>query len=715
MKKLLLVILLFASSAHAGLLTGQTPSSYSIPDGWSLVRTQDFESGCGANEDCELWGTGFQTSQKHGGTYSLGGTYASSQADVSWRLYEIGSFSEVYMSFYEYIEPQALFNDEIFLAKYWAGPQEILVDWFWAYNPPEENSFNGTHAYLGAVSQGDESQGALSEFNGIYRGPVPKGTWVQWEIHYRPNTPGNNDGFILIYKDGDLFGHRENMNLNGTVNMNNANVQVGGTYSKGVWMDDYPTCSPPEGCSTHPGSSDMCTLLVNTEEWYANVFSDPICNPIDPPLPSFKRFFDDVIIMTMGGTSGGDVSPPYTNTNSPAKNSTGWPVASRTVSFYVRDDTNVVRSTIGMTIDGTTVTPTITPTGATATSYLVSYTRGSNWAVDTEYTVGVTAQDVYSRQLTESYTFRTAAASPEALAVTTTTLANGKVGVPFIPPDLAATGGVSPYTWDNQTVLPAGLTIPSSGTGTWGVPTATFSGTITIRATDSATPTPATDNQDISFTVDAADIPGYPTIEIGTVADTFMGAGSTQNFSTGDELYVYTWPTSVTANRILMKWDLSSVSGTVPTTAILRLYMTGYDGTGGDNTYTINARRITGVNPTVSTASWAYYNGTNSWTGGSDGGLADAGAVEATVAVTKTPQYINLDVTAMVKDWLLTPSSNKGMLIGPQAASQDSNRHFGAYDNPTAAYRPVLFLTYVPTPSPNESLTGGILTGGVIQ
>jgi len=161
-------------------------------------------------------------------------------------------------------------------------------------------------------------------------------------------------------------------------------------------------------------------------------------------------------------------------------------------------------------------------TGATATSYLVSYTRGSNWAVDTEYTVGVTAQDVYSRQLTESYTFRTAARIPEALAVTTTTLANGKVGVPFIPPDLAATGGVSPYTWITDGTSRR-VDDPVKRYRDVGRATATFSGTITIRATDSATPTPATDNQDISFTVDAADIPGYPTIEIGTVPTPLWG------------------------------------------------------------------------------------------------------------------------------------------------------------------------------------------------
>jgi len=283
-----------------GLLSGMTPGNYSVPSGWSLFRAQDFEGTKPSDETWELWGASLQTDRKHGGTYSLGGTYNNSQDDIAWRLWGLGSFKEVYVSFYEYVESQALFNDEFFLARWFNDVQEVVVDWFWAYNGNESLSFNGTKAGLYTVSQGTISQGAVSDRWMHYRGLVPIGSWVQWELHYRPNTPRNSDGFMRIYKDGYLFGTMgvENVNLNGTVEMNNADMQIGGVYSKGTWMTDFPTCSPPNGCSSQPGEgNDLCTNQVGTPKWLGNSFADPVCNPIDPPLPSFKRYFDDIIIM----------------------------------------------------------------------------------------------------------------------------------------------------------------------------------------------------------------------------------------------------------------------------------------------------------------------------------------------------------------------------------------------------------------------------------
>lgn len=237
---------------------------------------------------------------------------------------------------------------------------------------------------------------------------------------------------------------------------------------------------------------------------------------------------------------------------------------------------------------------------------------------------------------------------------------------------------------------------------------------VVFRVTDSAA-TPATDTQWIVITVDAASVPEYPTVEIGTVEDTYIRTGA-QNFSTADRMLLYTWPANTTSHRGILKWDLSSVAGTVPTTATLRLYMTGVDGSGGDEAYAITVHRVTGVNPTVSAASWSYYNGTSEWTGGQDGGEDDIGAAEATASVDLTPKYYSIDVTQMVRDWLLDPNSNKGMMIlPPETASVDTNRHFATVENPTVGFRPVLFLTYVPVPSPVQSLTVGQLTGGIIQ
>jgi hypothetical protein len=72
-------------------------------------------------------------------------------------------------------------------------------------------------------------------------------------------------------------------------------ADAGGLYTKLVWMTDYPACSVPSGCSSGPGEgTDACTAEMG---WWGQPFGDPVCNPIDPPLPGFKRFFDDIIVM----------------------------------------------------------------------------------------------------------------------------------------------------------------------------------------------------------------------------------------------------------------------------------------------------------------------------------------------------------------------------------------------------------------------------------
>jgi len=277
-----------------GLLSGMTPGSYKIPSGWSLYQETDYEGTQPSGETWVLWAASVQTDRSHGGSRSLGGTYSSGQNDVAWRMdgSVLGKYSEVYLSFYEYIESHALFNDEFFLARFGVRDpfQEILADWYWA------PGFNQPRATLYEVSQGVRD-GRMAQKSAT----VPKGAWHQWEIHYRPNTSGSSDGFYRIYLDGTLFLSAENANLNSTVNMNNADVQVGGVYTKGVWMLDYPTCSVPSGCSKYPGEgTDYCSehmRLPNGSTWSNQSFAAPVCNPIDPPLAPFKRYFDDIIVM----------------------------------------------------------------------------------------------------------------------------------------------------------------------------------------------------------------------------------------------------------------------------------------------------------------------------------------------------------------------------------------------------------------------------------
>ena len=78
----------------------------------------------------------------------------------------------------------------------------------------------------------------------------------------------------------------------------------------------------------------------------------------------------------------------------------------------------------------------------------------------------------------------------------------GQVGEAITEFDLTASGGTPPYTWDADN-LPPGVDVASDGTVS-GTPTAAGSFTVTATATDSAAPTPATDDVEFTFVIDPA-------------------------------------------------------------------------------------------------------------------------------------------------------------------------------------------------------------------
>jgi len=90
-------------------------------------------------------------------------------------------------------------------------------------------------------------------------------------------------------------------------------------------------------------------------------------------------------------------------------------------------------------------------------------------------------------------------AIPADLVVTTSSLPDGQIGAAYSQ-TLAATGGVTPYTWSLVSgSLPAGLSLSSGGVIS-GTPTATGTSNFTVRVTDSQAPAD-TDDQALSITV----------------------------------------------------------------------------------------------------------------------------------------------------------------------------------------------------------------------
>lgn len=101
------------------------------------------------------------------------------------------------------------------------------------------------------------------------------------------------------------------------------------------------------------------------------------------------------------------------------------------------------------------------------------------------YTVAVTVTDGDGKTITTNYPL--AVTNPLALA--TTTLADGTVGVTYTPQNIpAATGGVGPYTY-TATGLPPGLSFNPATRAITGTPTQAGNYSVTVTATDSQSKT----------------------------------------------------------------------------------------------------------------------------------------------------------------------------------------------------------------------------------
>src|SRR5579885_997489 len=101
------------------------------------------------------------------------------------------------------------------------------------------------------------------------------------------------------------------------------------------------------------------------------------------------------------------------------------------------------------------------------------------------------------------------------LAITTAALTSGTAGQAYTM-TMAATGGIPPYTW-SATGLPSGLSINASTGVISGTPSSASSGNVTIKVTDSTTPTALTASTTLPLTINSAGL---------TITTTSLSAGT---------------------------------------------------------------------------------------------------------------------------------------------------------------------------------------------
>ena len=286
----------------------------SLPSNWTLVQQQDFEcvnshASPVANPSCgqlpsTQWTSSsetpnnFEQTQAHNGSYAFGGEYIGDGDQVNWALQpgsgagKLGSFNTVYISYWEYTDPNAQYGNSDYYLFHMVSPticgagiQDI------AYDAQPSGGGGGaplSTATMLAVANGDTSTASCQ---GNYQWPTARnlamlaGQWRQVEILYTPSTTytapqtastttnctsasgsGCGNGSIQLYVNGLLIEQSLNADLNGSTSMANSDVEVGGVIT------------------------DFCNASEATR---ADPFT--IC-PANAPS-AFHRYFDDIIIM----------------------------------------------------------------------------------------------------------------------------------------------------------------------------------------------------------------------------------------------------------------------------------------------------------------------------------------------------------------------------------------------------------------------------------
>jgi len=162
-----------------------------------------------------------------------------------------------------------------------------------------------------------------------------------------------------------------------------------------------------------------------------------------------------------------------------------------------------------------------------------------------------------------------------ALSVTTTTLAAGVIGTNYSQ-TLAATGGITPYTWAITTgSLPAGLSLNTSTGAISGTPTGTFTGTtsFTVTATDNESPTKHSASANLSITITAPSLKVTTTsLPNGVISNSYS---ATVNATGGVQPYI--WGLSGNPAWLSINSSTGVLSGTPTATGTVSFKVTATD------------------------------------------------------------------------------------------------------------------------------------------
>jgi hypothetical protein len=275
-----------------------TPAQYTVPPGWTLYATQDFESGTSSGsqyslpacQNCSV----IDRTNAHTGTRGLHG-----QNSAGWGFTLPRGKREFYLSWYEHLDSNASLNDEMFAAHVKSQVdnwQEVIVDWCGDQGGP----FNRNVCAIILEPQGIGPNAHYGNLYGTSR-TLPTGAWHQYEIHYVNNTRacthGCADGAFQMWVDGAQWVNMQNVNLTGAQDMYDTygmTIEAGGHYTKLLWLKN---CTDTASCQAliNAGRRYVCGHSIG-DGYGLNVSSAQasLCPPIPP---TFNRYLDDIIVL----------------------------------------------------------------------------------------------------------------------------------------------------------------------------------------------------------------------------------------------------------------------------------------------------------------------------------------------------------------------------------------------------------------------------------
>jgi hypothetical protein len=189
------------------------------------------------------------------------------------------------------------------------------------------------------------------------------------------------------------------------------------------------------------------------------------------------------------------------------------------------------------------------------------------------------------------------------------------------------------------------------------------------------------------------------------LADTWIALAAGP-YASAPTLEVRTWPNYTVGRAALLQFDLGAVpAGATLQAATIKLTLVDTDAE-APPTYRISLHQIINVIPDLARATGNTYDGTHSWNTQLMG-QGDIAAEASALEVDKVLGVKTWDATSIVAAWLSQPGTNVGVLLNADSTITGTRwRNFASGEHATAAWHPVLEVSWTCTPS-DGGIDGG--------